>query len=150
MCMRYFLFLVFTVFLAVGCGKKESSKPDKLIFSVDVVTMASAPIFGAEARGFWKQENLDVEIKPFVSGRLALDALVGQAVDAATAADIPVVFAAFQQHKVRIVATFSNSEMHVNMLARKDKGILKPEDLIGKKIAVSLGTAAEFVMDMFL
>src|SRR3989338_1358488 len=64
---------------------------EKLIFGVDTFTMASAPVFVAEAKGFWKEEGLDVEIKPFVSGRLALDALVGGAVDTATVADFSMI-----------------------------------------------------------
>ena len=112
--------------------------------------MASAPIFIAETRGFWKNERLNVDIRPFVSGRLALDALIGNGVDAATVGETPVVFAAYQKHNVAIIATFTDSDRHVNMLARRDRGILGPQDLARKKIAVSPGTAAEFVMDMFL
>jgi NitT/TauT family transport system substrate-binding protein len=137
----------------VGCHKKKStplSAPAKLTFAVDVVTMADSPIYVAEAKGFWKEENLDVEIKPFVSGRLTLDALVGKSVIAATVVDISTVFAAYQGHDPRIIATFVTSEKHVNMLARKDRGISKPEDLKGKKIAVSPVTSSEFVMNLFL
>lgn len=144
--------LIWSVVLAVfvaGCSNNPTP-PDKLTFAVDVVTMADAPVYVAEAKGFWKAENLDVEIKPFVSGRLALDALVGKSVNAATVVDISTVFAAFQGHNPRIVATFSTSEKHVNMLARKDRNVLSPGDLKGKKIAVSPGTSAEFVMNMFL
>lgn len=112
--------------------------------------MAAAPVFVADAKGFWKEENLQVELKPFASGRLALDALVGKTVHAATVSEVPVVFAAFQQQEVRIICTFTNSEKHVNLLARRDRGISAPNDLRGKKIAVSLGTAAEYVMDTFL
>ncbi|MDP2984653.1 MAG: ABC transporter substrate-binding protein [Candidatus Latescibacter sp.] len=136
-----------------GCEKKVSkthSTSAKLSFAVDVVTMANSPIYIAEAKGFWKDENLNVEIKPFVSGRLALDALVGKSVTAATVVDISTVLAAYQGHNPRIVATFVTSEKHVNMLARRDRGISKPEDLKGKKIAVSPGTSAEFVMNLFL
>jgi len=123
---------------------------EKLIFGVDTFTMASAPVFVAEAKGFWKEEGLDVEIKPFVSGRLALDGLVGKSVDAATVVDFAAVLAAFQQQKVKIITTFSTSEKHVNLLARKDRGISKPEDLAGKKIAVSSGTSGEYVLNRFL
>lgn len=147
---RLFFLPVLVVFFLVGCRKQEPPQPSKLTFAVDVHTMAAAPILVADAKRFWQEEDLDVEIKPFVSGRLALDALIGKAADAVTVADIPVVFAAFQQQKVRIIAIFSSSEKHVNMLGRKDRGVLNPRDLRGKKIAVSLGTAADFVMNMFL
>jgi len=141
---------VLTILLIVGCGKRESEKFYKINFGVDIATIAAAPVYIAESKGFWTQNSLEVTIQPFVSGRFALDALIGKAVEAATVADVPVVLAAYQRHPVRIVATFSNSEKHINMLARKDKGIHKPEDLKGKKVAVTVGTNGEFVMDLFL
>lgn len=135
-----------------GCNRSRPTpaQPHNLTFAVDVVTMAAAPIYVADAKGFWKSENLDVEIRPVVSGRLALDALVGGAALAATVVDVSVVLAAFQGHQLQIVATFSNSATHVNMLARKDRGIERPEDLRSKRVAVSPGTSAEFVMNMLL
>jgi NitT/TauT family transport system substrate-binding protein len=61
-----------------------------------------------------------------------------------------VVLAAFQQHKVRIIATFTTSEKHENMLARKDRGITGPRDLAGKKVAVVPGTSSAYVMAAML
>ena len=147
-----------TLLVLLGCtksreltGKAINEAPnDKIIFGVDTFTMASAPVFVAEAKGFWKQEGLNVEIRPFLSGRLALDALVGGAVDAATVTDFSTVLAAYQQQNVRIIATISTSEKHVGILARKDRGVLKPQDLTDKKIAVSSGTSGEFVLSGFL
>jgi NitT/TauT family transport system substrate-binding protein len=137
--------------LIVGCSRQTATQtPEVLRLGVDAGAMEDAPIFVAEAKGFWKDEHLNVEIRPFASGRLALDALIGNGVDAATASDIPVVFAAYHKHPVRIITTFSDSARDISMLARRDRGILKPQDLRGKKIALPLGTAAEYVMDMFL
>ena len=135
--------------VASSCWKNEPPA-SRISFAVDTTTLAAAPVFVAEKKGFWKDEKLEVDIKPFASGRLALDALVARAVDSATVADFPVVLAAFQQHRVRIVGTFSDSDRHVNLLARKDRGISGPQDLKGKRVAFSQGTASEFVMDMFL
>ena len=144
--------------MLLGCTKNEGltgkvineETKEKIIFGVDTNTMASAPIFVAEAKGFWQQENLNVEVIPFLSGRLALDGLVGGAVDAATVVDFSTVLAAFQNQKVKIIKTISTSENHVNLLARKDRGILKPRDLDGKKIAVSSGTSGEYFLNRFL
>jgi NitT/TauT family transport system substrate-binding protein len=147
---KYFLIPLILSLLMAGCDNKPQTPLDNLSLGVDVTTLASAPVFVAEAKGLWKGENLNVEIKPFVSGRLALDGLLATSVNVATVADVPVVLAALQQQQVRIIATFSSSEKHVNLLARKDRGIFKPEDLRGKRIAVPLGTNAEYVMELFL
>ena len=134
------------ILVLLGCtkiegltGKVINEKPnDKIIFGVDTFTMASSPVFVAEAKEFWREEGLDVEIKPFVNSRLALDALLGEAVEVATVVDFAAVLAAFQEQNVKIITTISTSEKHVNLLARKDKGILKPQDLSGKKLPCPL------------
>lgn len=79
--MKFKYFVLVGILLLASCSIDKAPQ-DKIVFGVDTVTMASAPVFVAEAKGFWKKEGLDVEIKPFVSGRLALDALVGKSVDA--------------------------------------------------------------------
>jgi len=152
------LLLAITVLVLLGCTKIEGitgkianeESNDKITFGVDTFTMASSPIFVAEAKGFWKEEGLEVEIKPFVNSRLALDALLGGSVNIATVIDYAVVLAAFQDQNVKIITTISTSEKHVNLLARKDRGILKPQDLAGKKIAMSSGTSGEYVLNRFL
>ena len=106
------------ILVLLGCtkiegltGKVINEKPnDKIIFGVDTFTMASSPVFVAEAKEFWREEGLDVEVRSFLSGRLALDALVGGAVDTATVADISTVLAAFQEQNVKIITTISTSE----------------------------------------
>ena len=155
---KIWFLLAIMVLVILGCtniegptGRIINEEPNnKIIFGVDTFTMASAPVFIAEAKSFWKEEGLDVEIKPFVNSRLALDALLGGSVDIATVIDYAVVLAAFQQQNVKIITTISTSEKHVNVLARKDRGILKPQDLSGKKIAVSSGTSGEYVLNRFL
>lgn len=134
---------------SAGCTRQPPA-PGVVTFGVDTFSLASAPVLIADEKGFWKGEKVAVSIKPFASGSLAVDALVAHAVDTATVADLPVVFAAQREPTIRIVATFSDSDKHVNMLGRKDRGIKTPADLKGKKIAVTVGTAAEYVMDQFL
>ena len=141
--------LLFSYYNNTPTGLVVSQK-EKIIFGVDTFTMASSPVFVAEAKGFWKEEGLDVEIKPFVNSRLALDALLGGSVNIATVIDYAVVLAAFQQQNVNIISTISTSEKHVNILARKDRGISKPQDLNDKKIAISSGTSGEYVLNRFL
>ena len=145
--------LAIIILVLIGCTRIEGltgktineESNEKIIFGVDTFTMASSPVFVAEAKGFWKEEGLEVDIRPFVNSRLALDALLGGSVDIATVIDYAVVLAAFQQQNVKIITTISTSEKHVNILARKDRGVLKPQDLAGKKIAMSYGTSGEYV-----
>ncbi len=149
--MKYFkYFALLAALLIAGCTNQIQGAPDRIVLGADTVTMASAPVFVAEKKGFWNEQGLDVEIEPFVSGRLALDALIGSSVDAATTSDIPVVLAAYQKQKLHIIATISTSEKHVNLLGRKDRGILRPADIKGKKVAYSPGSSGDYVMNAFL
>jgi NitT/TauT family transport system substrate-binding protein len=52
--------------------------------------------------------------------------------------------------KISIISTIQTSNKSNAIVARKDKGILTPGDLKGRKIAVTLGTVREFFMDAFL
>jgi ABC-type nitrate/sulfonate/bicarbonate transport system substrate-binding protein len=49
-----------------------------------------------------------------------------------------------------IIATIQTSNKNNAVIARKDKGILTPRDLKGRKIAVTSGTLLDFFMDAFL
>src|SRR3989442_858167 len=114
---RFFVRLLLLPLLLTSCTKQPAPRA-RLTFAADVLSMAAAPVYVADATGLWTASNLDVEIKPFTSGRLALDALLGRSVIAATVVDVSVVLAALQGHEPRIIATFSTSQHHVNMVGR--------------------------------
>ena len=52
--------------------------------------------------------------------------------------------------KMSIIATIQTSSRNVAIIARKDKGILTPRDLKGRRIAVTSGTLLDFFVDAFL
>jgi NitT/TauT family transport system substrate-binding protein len=70
--------------------------------------------------------------------------------DACLSGEFPVVKQSFERNDITIIATVSSSENAVKILARKDRGISKPIDLIGKKVGISKGTISNFFFDQFL
>ena len=68
----------------------------------------------------------------------------------ATVAETPVMFAAFNNQKIDIVGTIAETDDNTKIIARKDQGILSPDDISGKKLAVSFGTVSEYFADLFL
>jgi len=56
----------------------------------------------------------------------------------------------FGKHPVSIVATISTVEKDPGVIGRKDKGILTPAHLNGKRIGVTLGTSGHFMLDALL
>ncbi|MBI4439695.1 NrtA/SsuA/CpmA family ABC transporter substrate-binding protein [Candidatus Woesearchaeota archaeon] len=110
----------------------------------------STPTIIADKKGFFAKEGLDIEVKPFTSGKLAFDALLGGSADFATVAETPLVYASLNGQEFYIIATMTYSNSNTKIIVRKDHGILSPQDLKGKKVATFIGSNAEFFMSEFL
>ncbi|MEK6672905.1 MAG: NrtA/SsuA/CpmA family ABC transporter substrate-binding protein [Nitrospirota bacterium] len=104
----------------------------------------------AWGKGVFKEEGLDVDLKPFTMGRLALDAVLGNRADVGVMAETPPMLAAFHNQPIRIIAAIEDSDRAMKVLVRKDKGVNKPSDLIGRKVACSIGTNSEYFMSAFM
>lgn len=100
-------------------------------------------------QGYYQDVGLNVDSHYFVAGRDAMDALVGNQADIATVALTPVVFAAFQEQPIAVIAENASYPNNV-ITARKDHGIQTAEDLRGKKIGTALGTDLQYFLDKFL
>ncbi len=110
---------------------------------------ASLLITLAENRGIFRRNGLNVILKEYESGYKALGQLVQGEVDIAAAADYPFVINSFDHKSLRIVASIATMDTN-EIVARADKGITRPSDLRGKRIAVLTGTTLEFYLKRFL
>jgi len=104
----------------------------------------------AQARGFFAYSGLDVQVKEYKSGQLALAGFLGGETDVVTTADIPIVFESLQRQDFSIIATIGSSDNEPRLIARKDRGIGRPEDLRGKRVATQKASAVHFFLHMFL
>jgi sulfonate transport system substrate-binding protein len=104
----------------------------------------------AQAKGYYLQEGLDVTPQKYPYGKVALDAVREGKADFATVAEMPIMFAIMNGGKVNVIATIQTSFLNYAIFARKDRGILSPPDLKGRKIAVTCGTSLDFFMGAFL
>lgn len=104
----------------------------------------------AENRGYFLQEGLEVTPQVYAYGKLAFDALLEGKADIATVGETPFVLAVMKGNKLSVLATIQTSHKNNAIIARKDKGILAPPDLKGRKIGTTFGTIGEFFMDAFL
>src|SRR5947207_6040382 len=84
---------------------------------------------------FFEQAGLDVAVKKYNSGGLALKGFLAGDAELATTADIPIAFESLARQDFSIVATIGSSDNEPSIVARKDRGIEKPEDLRGKRVA---------------
>ena len=103
----------------------------------------------AECQGFYEDVGLEVEHVRFTSGRAAMDALIGGQAAIATTAISPVIFAAFQDQPMAILAENARF-LDEKLTARVESGIAVPADLEGKKIGVTLGSDVHYFLYLYL
>lgn len=104
----------------------------------------------AEAKGFFSHEGLTAEIKTYPSGKLAMEGMFRGEVDLSMSADTPIVFNSFERRDFSIIASTAVIDRYHKIIARKDKGILKPEDLRNKRIATQKASAVHYYLYAFL
>ena len=109
-----------------------------------------ALIMIAEDHGFFSKQGVDVKVKYYASGKLALNGMFSGEVELATPAGTPIVFSSFERIDFSIVATIGSSDNEPKIVARKDRGIQKPGNLRGKCIATQKASAVHFFLHSFL
>ena len=138
--------------LLLACDRTER----KPVGPPEPITLACAAIPEtalaqiAQTQGFYGDEGLEVTARLHPYGKIAIEDLLAGKADFATVAETPVMFAIMQGKKVAIIATIETSNISNAVLARKDRGILSPRDLKGKRIAVTSGTITDYFLDSVL
>jgi ABC-type nitrate/sulfonate/bicarbonate transport system substrate-binding protein len=139
------------VFFITGCqSKMEEPKttPLKLTISVDP-TLYAGLIAIADQKDFDSEEGLEVTINYYSSGLEAMNAMIKGDAHIATVSDIAFALKMKDDPSLRIIASIGESTGS-KIVARKDRNIHEPEDLAGKMIGYSPGTATEYHVHSFL
>jgi len=139
------------VFLIVRYTRDEPSPEplERVSIGISATSLLPALIHIADNERFFEEEGLDVEIEGYPTGKAALAATLNGEVDMGTVADIPIVFSSFKRDDFAVWVTILDSAQHTKVLARKDRNINMPKDLLGKTIATSLETTSHFAMVTF-
>lgn len=127
----------------------ESKQVEKILVAV-TPWPGSAALYVAQEKGYFKDEGIDATFHSYISGHLGLDAVLSGEADLATVGDTPMARGALAGKPVVILATLCEINRAVLIVARKDRGILSPDDLRGKKVGVVAGTTADFFLHIFL
>lgn len=106
-----------------------------------------APV--AEELGIWEDYGLSVSQTDFATGREALQSLLGGGAEFAQVAPGPIVFAAYAEQPVTILATTGRWDTW-NVIARADADIETPADLAGKRVGITTGSSSELAFLNFL
>jgi NitT/TauT family transport system substrate-binding protein len=112
-------------------------------------TAVNSLIYIAENRGYFAANGLDLAIVEYASGLAAVNGMLNDEVDLATAAEFVIVGKALTGDRIGTLGSIDKF-MHNYLIGRKDRGIENVSDLEGKRIGLPLKTAAEFYLGRFL
>jgi ABC-type nitrate/sulfonate/bicarbonate transport system substrate-binding protein len=108
-----------------------------------------ALVYIAQQQNRFKRHGVDLSIENYQAGVYAVNDLLSGKVDVVTAAETVLALQAFQNEDLRAIATISSTN-NTEVVARKDRGIAKPEDLRRKRIGIVKGNVTEFFLHAFL
>jgi NitT/TauT family transport system substrate-binding protein len=134
-----------------GCtaAEKPAEPPKQVSIGISATSLLPALVHIADEKGYFLEQGLDVVIAGYPTGKAALTAALDGEVDVATVADTPIAFFGLERNDFSVFVTIVDSTQHAKALARKDRNITTPQDLIGKKVATTIGTTAHFFMATF-
>ena len=150
---RYFIRYILIISLIFGliissaaCNKQEKGNAaPKESVTIGVASIAmSSPIIIAQEKGYFEENGLKVIIKPYPSGKKAIEGMLAGENDIATTAELPIMFQSFVRNDFNVIATFTHSYKDIKVIARKDRGIITPADLKGKRVGLIEKTGTHF------
>ena len=130
------------LFLACGCEPKTPPPAPKKLTIAVLTTMHPTLVKIAQARGFFREEGLDVTLQLHSSGKAALRSLIDGKADLATAADTPIMFALMQGAQLSLITTIETSTKNAAIIARRDRGIGCAADLKGRSSGPTATTSS--------
>ncbi len=106
-------------------------------------------LYIAEHEGYFADENLIVDFRPFTLGKDALQDVMDGNADVATVFDTPVVNRVIAGDPVRILTSLHSASENTALITRRDR-VPSVADLAGKKVALTRGTSSEFFLSLLL
>ncbi len=105
----------------------------------------------AEDQGFFEKQGINVRIRGYKSGGAGLDEMLAGNIHIAGVAETPIVYTSFARNDFQVFATVYTNSNDPKIIARSDKGVLKPSDLAGKRIgSTKNGQSAHFFLHLFM
>lgn len=149
--LRAAFILILCLFVA-GCHKprgREAGPPLPLRLAYATIHDC-ALVQIAIARGFFRDEGLDVEAQRYGYGKAALQAVLAGTADVATVAETPFMLAALQGRKISLVSSIFTSNKNHSIVANRKSGVTAPGDLKGRRVGYTPGTTSHIFLSSFL
>ncbi len=112
-------------------------------------TAHAALLHLAATEGYFADEGLDVTLQTVSHGKAALDLLIQGKADMAAAAETPFVISVLKGAPLGMAANLVRGTNVRAMVARRDRDIKAPADLVHRRIGVPQGTSGEYFLWAF-
>lgn len=132
----------------LGSQKNDSPKTESIVLGM-LPNEVDTLVYIALDQGFFASNNLNLKVRNYPSGLAAVNGMLNNEVDIATAADFVLTGKAMEGKNVTAIATIDKYSIAC-LMVRSDLGVSNVSDLKGKRIAVPIGTVAEFNLGRFL
>ena len=130
------------IVVTLGCALTPIAAQELTKVKCAVITTAStAPLIVGARKGIFKKYGFDVEVVPVGTGVQASQALASSQADWSGSGIESTVVAWGTELPYQAYAMYAKGGDAYGILVRKDSGIKKFEDLKGKRVAVTNGTA---------
>ena len=130
-------------------SNEHKTQPLQKITIACTLQPESSLVHIAMHNGYFTEQGLEIKPQLHTFGKSALTSILDRKADLATVAETPVVFAVLNGEKIAVIAKIVSSNKNNAIIARRDREIASPKDLIGKRVAVTPGTSGDFFMDSF-
>lgn len=161
--LKYRLLLVFVITILIGGyfyfkpSLFQNTQPQKYSGPIEKITIAlplagtelNTLTFVAEDMGYFKDQGLEVLIKDVPSSVAGEKEVIEGGADIAGVGDYTFVINSFREKTLKIIAEVDKND-YIVVAARKDKGIINPSDVKGKKIVIIPKTISEIFLHRFL
>jgi ABC-type nitrate/sulfonate/bicarbonate transport system substrate-binding protein len=108
-----------------------------------------ALVYIAQQQNRFKHHGVDLTVDNYQAGAYGINDLLAGKIDVVTASETVLALQAFKNENLRTIATISSTD-NTEIVARRDRGIAKPEDLRRKRIGIVKGNVTEFFLHAFL
>jgi NitT/TauT family transport system substrate-binding protein len=131
--------------LSLGGASPASAQQNIAIFT------GTSPIFGpvfvADAKGYFKEEGINVTVKAFTSGADASEGFRSGGAQFLVASDVPLIYQLVGGDAVLLGQFSQNDDMLVMM---GNKAVQSPTELKGKKIGLVRKSGSEYMLKRYL
>jgi ABC-type nitrate/sulfonate/bicarbonate transport system substrate-binding protein len=140
-------FLVIACSLSITLPRCAPKVRDHIAVAIAQSNMCGL-FYVADGRGLFEKNRLSATVKKVHSGPPALKELEEGRADVAVTGDFAFVADGFKNGSLKVIGTIASGG-GMQVIARRDSGITKPTDLIGRKVAVPKDTIGQFFLGVY-